>query len=425
MRKLGIYVHIPFCIKKCRYCDFLSFPAPEEKKREYVSALLKEIEREAVYYKDFTVDSVFIGGGTPSVLPEGALEELLETLRQFYRFCSVSGKDTEDGMEKEALLRHTGKGPAENMAEPEITVEVNPGTVNRKKLESYRRAGVNRISIGTQSVHGKELAYLGRIHSAEDFFRTYQDAQETGFTNINVDIMAALPGQSVEDYMDNLSQIASLKPAHISAYSLMIEEGTPFYEWYGEGRMEGRTLPGSMGMDGNGGPVLPLPSEDEEREMYECTDAFLRKKGYHRYEISNYAMPGKECRHNVGYWKRKDYAGFGLGASSMVDNVRWKNLSDMEVYIRRILEKNESVREEISRLGIQEQMEEFMFLGLRLTEGVERKEFRRIFGRDMEEVYGPVMEKLSSQGLLETGGKVRLTPYGRDVSNYVMAEFLI
>ncbi len=441
MRKLGIYIHIPFCVKKCRYCDFLSFPASEEKKQEYVYALLKEMEREAVYYKDFMVDSVFIGGGTPSVLPEGALEEIMNCLRRFYRFPPVSDADTAAGAENGILRENTGKIRAENKTEPEITIEVNPGTVNRKKLEGYRKAGVNRISIGTQSVHGKELAYLGRIHNAADFFRTYQDAQEAGFTNINVDIMAALPGQSVEDHMDNLTQIAGLKPAHISAYSLIIEEGTPFYELYGEkGRavQERKAFPereavpadsesmeaGRMDGIGNEETVLPLPSEEEEREMYERTDLFLKEMGYHRYEISNYAMPGKECRHNVGYWKRRDYAGFGLGASSMADNVRWKNLRDMEGYIDRILRENKSVREEISRLDIQEQMEEFMFLGLRLTQGIGRTEFRETFGRDIEEVYGPVMKKLCGQGLLETGDYISLTPYGRDVSNYVMAEFL-
>lgn len=421
MRKLGIYVHIPFCVKKCRYCDFLSFPVTEERKREYVRALLKEIEREAVFYQDFIVDSVFIGGGTPSVLPEGVLEEILDCLRRFYRFSPVPDKN--------AAVRPDGDA----CQEPEITVEINPATADKKKLSDYRRAGVNRISIGTQSVHGKELAYLGRIHSGADFFRTYQEAQEAGFTNINVDIMAALPGQSVEDYKDNLTQIANLKPSHISAYSLIIEEGTPFYELYGG---EGRTFPdrktspaaaseaGSLDGNGKSETVLPLPSEEEEREMYELTDVFLRKRGYHRYEISNYAMPGRECRHNKGYWKRQDYAGFGLGASSMVDNVRWKNCPDLDGYIRRISAEEQSVKQEISRLSIQEQMEEFLFLGLRLTEGVGKKEFREAFGRDIEEVYGPVIQRLCGQGLLETGETVRLTPYGRDVSNYVMAEFL-
>lgn len=421
MQKLGIYVHIPFCIKKCRYCDFLSFPVSEEKKKEYVQALLKEIKEEAVHYTDFVVDTVFLGGGTPSVLPEGILEEIVDTLKSSYHF-------------------------SEDRA-PEITVEINPATANRRKLESYHRAGVNRISIGAQSVHDRELAYLGRIHKAKDFFQTYRDAEAVGFTNINVDLMAALPGQSTADYLDNLEQVVKLKPTHISAYSLIIEEGTPFYALYGEkrGGKESADIPLLPSEEKWGGKestdilpllseeewdekesadILPLPSEEEEREMYECTDALLRENGYHRYEISNYALAGRECQHNIGYWKRKDYVGFGLGAASMVNNVRWKNLSNMEEYIRRILVGNESIREEINRLSRQEQMEEFMFLGLRLTKGVGRKEFRETFGRDIEEVYGSVMEKLRKQGLLEAGEYISLTPYGRDVSNYAMAEFL-
>lgn len=419
MRKLGIYVHIPFCVKKCRYCDFLSFLASEEEKREYVHALLKEIEREAVHYTDFIVDSVFIGGGTPSALPEGAVEEILDCLRRFYHFSDVSSPGKKRNVTGTTeMIRKTA---LEMMEEPEITeiteitIEVNPGSVDRKKLQNYRRAGVNRISIGTQSVHEKELAYLGRIHKAKDFFQTYQDAEEVGFTNINVDVMAALPGQSVADYMDNLGQIAELEPAHISAYSLMIEEGTPFYEMYGGEKAEKRKECVNC---------LPLPSEEEEREMYVHTDTFLRGRGYYRYEISNYAIPGMECRHNVGYWKRKDYVGFGLGASSLVDNVRWKNLSDMKEYIRRIHAGSESIREDVSQLSKQEQMEEYMFLGLRLTKGVGRREFQKTFGRTVDEVYGTVIEKLRGQGLLEAGEDISLTPYGRDISNYVMAEFL-
>lgn len=390
MRTLSIYIHIPFCVKKCRYCDFLSFPATEAEKRQYVQALLKEIRTEAVKYADCTVDSVFVGGGTPSVLPDGLLEEIMACLRSCFRFPRLS--ETE------------GK-------EPEMTAEINPGTADKKKLESYKRAGINRISIGTQSVHDRELAYLGRIHKAEDFFRTFREAKEAGFTNINVDIMAALPGQTPETYADNLEQIVRLAPSHISAYSLMIEEGTPFYEMYGEGG-SGRQA------------VLPLPTEEEEREMDMFTESFLREKGYHRYEISNYALPGMECRHNKGYWTRRNYVGFGLGAASMVDNVRWKNPADMGQYIRRLLSGGGTVQENVVRLKRQEQMEEFMFLGLRLTEGVSRQAFRDAFGSEVEEIYGKVLNKLCGQGLLETGESIRLTPFGRDVSNYVMAEFL-
>ncbi len=395
MRTLSIYIHIPFCVKKCRYCDFLSFPAREEEQRRYVQALLTEIRTEAGKYADCIVDSVFIGGGTPSVLPMELSEEIMACLKSLFRFSGT---------------------PETGGREPEITAEINPGTVDKEKLERYKRAGINRISIGTQSVHDRELAYLGRIHKAEDFFRTYRMVREAGFTNINVDLMAALPGQTLDSYADNLERIVRLEPSHISAYSLIIEEGTPFYEIYGEG----------SGGEGSSGEeaVLPLPTEEEEREMDMFTESFLRERGYYRYEISNYALPGMECRHNIGYWTRRNYVGFGLGAASMADNVRWKNLTDMEQYMQRILSGCGTVQEHVVQLSRQEQMEEFMFLGLRLTEGVTRQAFRDTFGSDPEEIYGKALHKLCGQGLLETGESIRLTSLGRDVSNYVMAEFL-
>lgn len=384
MRRLSIYIHIPFCVKKCRYCDFLSFAASEEKKTQYVQALLKEIETEAVNYTNHVVDTVFIGGGTPSVLPKGAIESIVACLKRVFAFTR----------------------------QPEITMEVNPGTVDEEQLVNYKKAGINRLSIGTQSVQDDELAYLGRIHRAKDFFRTFEHARSAGFENINVDVMAALPGQSVETYMDNLRQILSLEPEHISAYSLIIEEGTDFYNLYGE---EGK----------KSADVLPLPSEDEERKMYECTERLLAEAGYERYEISNYARAGRECRHNIVYWKRGDYAGFGIGAASMIKNVRWKNLSDMEEYIHRMQKGAENVKVDIAALSEAEQMEEFMFLGLRLTEGVSRIAFKETFGKEIEEVYGEILLQLEKKQLLENGEHIRLTPYGRDISNYVMAEFLL
>lgn len=388
MRRLSIYIHIPFCVRKCRYCDFLSFPASEAEKRLYVQALIREIETESVKYRQYTVSTIFIGGGTPTVLPEGLLEEILDTLRHSF---SVAGN-------------------------AEITIEANPGTADRETLDSYRRAGVTRLSIGTQSVHDRELKYLGRIHDSEDFYRTFAAAREAGFDNINVDIMSALPGQSVEGYRDNLIKIAELEPEHISAYSLIIEEGTQFYDMYA-----GK---GSVSAD-----VLPLPSEEEERQMYCLTEAVLQQYGYHRYEISNYALEGRECMHNRTYWERDDYVGFGIGAASMVENVRWKNTSDMEAYRECYVGSGNAaaleIRQELQVLSVNEQMEEFMFLGLRLTEGVSRQKFYLIFGKTMQEVYADVLERLEGQGLIESGERIRLTSYGRDISNYVMAEFLL
>jgi oxygen-independent coproporphyrinogen-3 oxidase len=384
VKKLGIYVHIPFCVRKCLYCDFLSFPAKEWEKEKYLRALLKEIEGEALRYKDWAVDSIFIGGGTPTALTGEQLGRLM------------------DGLKSGFLLG----------ADAEITMEANPGTVEKEKLEKCLRAGVNRISIGAQSLRDEELAALGRVHSAEEFFQAYQWAREAGFRNVNVDVMAALPGQKVETYLDGLERVMDLGPEHISAYSLIIEEGTPFYGWYGE-----------SGKRKNG--MAQLPSEEEERLMYERTGELLEQRGYRRYEISNYAKPGYECRHNIGYWERRDYAGFGLGASSMVGNVRWRNRRDKEGYVQCIEESLGGVKEEIQSLSKKEQMEEFMFLGLRLTTGVGKKAFQETFGIPMEEVYGAVIGKLGGQGLLEDGERVSLTPYGRDISNYVMAEFLL
>lgn len=470
MQRMGIYIHIPFCVRKCRYCDFLSFPAAEREKDRYVQALLEEIRREAERYQDAVVDSVFIGGGTPTVLAEGALEGILACLRASFHFADEAGAANLRIAENDGDEPGTGQGKPFGMGtearQVEITVEINPATAGRERLERLRLAGVNRLSIGTQSVHNRELAYLGRVHSAQDFFRIYRDAVEAGFANINVDLMSALPGQSAEDYMDSLRQVTALGPAHISAYSLILEEGTPFYEIYGGGDRERETqgreskgaglkrdmpteaplqegagcMSGKTSLQeaetlGNAslqemeesafGKVLPLPTEEEEREMYEQTEVFLREKGYNRYEISNYARPGMECRHNIGYWERKDYIGFGLGAASMAGNVRWKNCSDLQEYMENILIKGKTVKEDVQRLSLEEQMEEFMFLGLRLSKGVGLAKFADAFGREMKEVYGPVIEKLERQGLLEvTQEEIRLTAYGRDVSNYVMAKFL-
>lgn len=392
MKKIGIYVHVPFCVRKCLYCDFLSFPAGEEERERYISGLLREIGKEAARYKEYEVDSVFLGGGTPTVLAGEQIERILAGLKSGFSF---------------------GK-------EPEITIEANPGTMDMDKLESCRKAGINRISIGAQSLDDGELALLGRVHSSKDFLEAYDLARKAGFRNVNVDIMAALPGQKPEGYLDGLKKVMDLEPEHISAYSLIVEEGTPFYEWYGEDGKRGNGMLSSLSSS------FPshLPSEGEEREMYERTGEILEAGGYYRYEISNYAKPGYECRHNLGYWKRSDYVGLGLGAASMVENVRWKNSADMEKYLCCMESGSGDSKEELCALSIREQMEEFMFLGLRMTEGVGKKDFYDAFGRSLEDAYGEVIGKLCGQGLLVNEDRVRLTPYGRDISNYVMAEFL-
>ncbi len=376
-KELSLYIHIPFCERKCLYCDFLSFNAEKSVMVDYFNALQKEISERAALYREYKVKSVFFGGGTPSFPDADRICQVLG--------CIESSFDIDE--------------------RAEISLEVNPASAMADKLVKYRKAGFNRISIGAQSLNDEELKRLGRLHDSTMFYDTYENARKAGFENINIDVMSALPGQSVENYMDTLRKVVGLKPEHISAYSLIVEEGTPFY------KME-----------------LDLPSEDDDREMYHLTKSFLAKKGYHRYEISNYSQgqygdEKYECYHNKVYWRRGNYLGLGLGAASMVENVRWNNPKEMKRYI-----ENCTDREEVERLNTDSQMEEFMFLGLRLVRGVDVKEFKKLFGRDIADVYGDVISKYREMKLLEyseQGDMLRLTETGLDVSNTVMADFLL
>ena len=397
-KPLGIYVHIHFCIRKCLYCDFLSAPSDETTRESYVNALLAEIDAQAPLYKGFQVHTVFFGGGTPSLLMPEQTAAILERLYQRFSFL-----------------------PEKEM---EITLEANPGTLTEEKLRAWRQAGVNRLSIGLQSAHDEELKSLGRIHTWKEFLWGYEAARRAGFSNLNIDLMSALPGQSVESWMDTLESVVELKPEHISAYSLIIEEGTPFYDWYGpqDAASEKRQMEKRK----------PLPSEEEDRLMYERTGEYLAKGGYGRYEISNYALPGFACRHNLAYWERTDYAGFGLGAASLRENVRWSNTAELAEYLAHAGQTGEETRikKEMSRLSIQDQMEEFMFLGLRKTEGVSASTFERLYGKPLEAVYEEPVERLIREGLLlryqKEDGSVffRLSDKGIDVSNYALAMFL-
>ena len=375
-KELEIYIHIPFCVQKCKYCDFLSGPATSEIKQQYMEALCREITGKSADYKEYQVTSVFIGGGTPSCVDPQWIEMLMQLVRDNYDLS----------------------------AEAEITIEMNPGTVDKVSLEIYYHAGINRLSMGLQSARSDELAVLGRIHSYEQFLEAYFTARKIGFLNINVDIMSGLPGQILEDYLETLSKVTELDPPpeHVSAYSLIVEEGTPFYEAYERDE-------------------LNLPDEETDRSMYEYTRTFLQQKGYERYEISNYAKKGFECRHNIGYWERKNYVGFGIGAASLVENVRFRNDNSLDRYIQRPCE---SVTD-VEALSVEEQMAEMMFLGLRMKEGVSFQRFQNIFGISLIKVYGKVIEKHVQEGLLQvTEGHVFLTLRGMDVSNYVMADFL-
>ena len=286
----------------------------------------------------------------------------------------------------------------------EISMEVNPGTVTRESLALYRAAGVNRLSIGCQSAEDKELVQIGRIHNFSQFLDTYWWARDVGFDNINVDLMCALPGQSMEAWERTLHRILALGPApeHISAYSLIVEEGTEFHEMYGRGELE-------------------LPDEDMERGMYWRTAEILRSAGYLHYEISNYAREGYACRHNCGYWQQTDYLGFGIGAASLYRNTRFRNGDSLEHYLATPLD----CRQECQKLSRQEQMAETFILGLRMAEGVSLRKFRETYGRGAEEIYGDVITESIAEGLLEEReGRLVLTKRGVDISNYVMAKFL-
>lgn len=499
-QNLSLYLHIPFCVRKCLYCDFLSGPQSADVQEQYVEALCREIQETSPEYREYQVVSVFIGGGTPSVLLPEQTIRIMETLKSCFTLTDTC----------------------------EISMEMNPGTVTPEKMNAYRACGINRISIGLQSANDGELKALGRIHTCADFLKAYEMAVEAGFTNINVDLMSAIPEQTLKSYQETLQKVLALQPqpVHISAYSLIVEEGTPFYE-----------------------QELNLPDEETERRMYEITDAILRNAGYHRYEISNYAKAGKECVHNKVYWQRGNYLGLGIGSASLIQNVRFHNVTDIWSYVNLMLgensigneienaskehgekfqvekdclkkgnaekdclkkgntekdclkknnagkndlkkenaekeqvekltaekeqvekvnaeienvkkdniEKNSAeegnteknniqsanaarpdknmigrvkkLREEVQELPLEEQMEEFMFLGLRMMEGVSERRFFENFGRRFEEVFPGVIEKHEKLGLLEVTGEefvhLKLTSHGIDVSNQVFVDFML
>lgn len=393
-----IYVHIPFCIKKCLYCDFLSGPCDDFSKEKYVKSLLYEISYYGKKYgkegRDIIVSSVFFGGGTPSILDETLMSSIIKQLRDSFT------------IEENA----------------EITIECNPGTLSADKLRIYKQSGVNRLSIGLQSANDDELKNIGRIHTYEDFVRSYYMARECGFDNINIDLMSALPGQTLKSYKETLEKIVNLNPEHISSYSLILEEGTPLYD-----RIEK--------LEKNGEDT-GLPDEDTEREMYYLTKKILSDNGFERYEISSYSKKGYECRHNIAYWIRDNYLGLGLGASSCMDNIRRKNTDDMKRYmevfcndhVKDISDSGVLNEEETAVLSEKDMMAEFMFLGLRMISGISKQKFKRCFGKDYDTIYGGVTEKLIKEGLAEIfddGDRICLSEKGIDVSNSIFVNFIL
>lgn len=374
MKNISLYVHIPFCKQKCFYCDFKSYAGIEELENDYIDALILEIKNKC---KGYLIKTLFIGGGTPSYLSENNLSKLLKELNK------LSFLD-----------------------DAERTIECNPGTLSDEKIKIIKENNINRISMGLQTTKNNLLKTIGRIHTIEEFKANYKRVRELGIENINIDIMFGLPNQSLEDYKETLEDIVKLNPEHISAYSLIIEEGTYFYKLYEENK-------------------LNVPNEDDERRMYEITKEILEDNNYKQYEISNYAKEGRECRHNKVYWELDEYIGVGVSASSFIDEKRIKNIDNIKEYIKRI-NNNIDVLESTIANSLKEDMEEFMFLGLRMIDGVSIDKFKNKFSKDINDVYGDIINKNKKLGLLdEKNGRIYLTDKGIEVSNWVMSEFIL
>ncbi len=376
-KDLGLYIHIPFCVKKCAYCDFLSWSGDKEQRVDYVRALEQEILSYKNFAEDYQVTTLYFGGGTPSVLEGELLERIMEAIRRTFR------------IEEKA----------------EVTLEMNPGTALKEKLELYKKLGINRLSMGIQSVKNENLKLLGRIHTYEDFLESYCMAREAGFDNLSGDLISSLPGQTLAEWKEELKILMETPLEHVSVYQLIIEEGTEFYKKYGECEEL-------------------LPDEETSREIYLWTGKYLKSRGFEQYEISNYAREGKQSAHNLRYWERKDYLGLGLGGASMIRNMRMSNTRDWDKYMAYCRDPGK-IREEVEVLEESGQMEEFMFLGLRKTRGISKKEFRRTFGKDIDLVYEKTLEKYLKNGMLqESGDRIFLSEEGILLSNQVFADFL-
>lgn len=375
MKEISLYVHIPFCDQKCFYCDFPSFAGKEQLKENYVKALIKEINNKIT--KEYLINTIFIGGGTPSSLGCNELEILLKEINKLNLSNNI-----------------------------EYTMECNPGNLTKEKLKIMKEYGVNRISMGLQAVQNTLLKSIGRIHNYDEFERNFKEARDFGFNNINVDLIFGLPNQSLENWKESLERIIALNPEHISAYSLIIEEGTAFYKLYEEDK-------------------LNIPTEDVEREMYNLAKSKLLEAGYYQYEISNYSKRGLECRHNLAYWNMDSWIGVGSAASSYINNKRLTNTSVVEKYIEGINNDNPIMEEEIIN-SLEDNIEEFMFMGLRKIKGISISEFKRRFGKSIEDVYGPLLDKYENAKLIiRDGDNLYLSSQGIEWSNQIMAEFLL
>lgn len=380
-KELGIYIHIPFCKSKCYYCDFISYPNKINLAKDYINAVKKEICQ--FDFSNYDVTTIYIGGGTPSYINENEISEILEIIKNKIKENKTKFKDIE------------------------ITIEVNPGTVTLEKLKIYKKAGINRLSIGLQSTHDRLLQEIGRIHNYSEFLDTYKMTEAVGFNNINVDLMIALPNQTIKDIKESLEDIIKLNPNHISVYSLIIEEGTVIEKKLNQGK-------------------ITLPEDEEERRMYWFVKDFLELNGYNHYEISNFAKSGCESKHNLNCWNQEEYIGFGISAHSYINNIRFGNQENLEQYIKNInedkLQKNIKVEEKQTK---EDQEKEFMMLGFRKIEGVNIAKFKEKFIENPLFLYNKELERLANQGLIEVDlNYIRLTNKGLDLANMVFEEFI-
>ncbi|MFQ8988828.1 MAG: radical SAM family heme chaperone HemW, partial [Intestinibacter sp.] len=371
---LGLYIHIPFCVQKCKYCDFNSYKIEKDKKEKFLNDLKKEM---SLYTnKDRKINTIFFGGGTPSILSNTEMKMIMDEINK--NFC----------IDKDA----------------EISMECNPGTLNKEKLEFMKSLGINRLSIGLQAVQEDLLGYIGRIHNYEQFEKNYIEARKAGFKNINIDLMYNLPHQTFEDWKETLDKIIELNPEHISAYSLILEEGTQLYDMYMDKDFE-------------------LSDEDEDIKMYEYAIECLKLNGYKQYEISNYAKEGYECKHNILYWKCKNYIGLGPGASGYINNVRYNNVKDLDDYHDK-LSKNEKPIEFCENLTEKDKIEEKIIMGLRMNDGIIFKDFEE-FGINFEEKYKEQLKKHESLDLItKTNKGFKFTQKGREISNNIFLDYI-
>lgn len=378
MKDLSLYIHIPFCSSKCSYCDFLSFACKDEKIHSYIDALLIELELYKEKIMDYEIKTIFIGGGTPSSIDEIHITRILNYIMENYNVERLE----------------------------EVSIESNPGSLSKEKVKAYKDSGVNRISMGLQSLNDNILKNIGRTHSSKDFYNSLEIIREVGIDNINADLMFGLPGQSLSDVLYSLDQVLKLEIEHISYYGLILEEGTDMYRRYEKGEIQ-------------------LPSEDEEREMYHNIVRILKEHGYQHYEISNFSKPGYSCKHNLTYWDIKPYLGIGLNSHSNMEDKRFSNTINIEDYISKLKNRTLPVIEEVN-IFTDTEIEEFCIFGLRKIRGIDKLDFKKRFNKNIEDIYGIEIEKHVKNGLIiNTDTNIRFTSLGLDLSNQVEVDFLI